>query len=174
MHDFSCSGGPGAVSIKSALRHVTSNLCFCESRSVFRHVWGVNPQCTIFHARVARCGLRKKHAETRYAELVFLHPVGSAGHVVHSVHTGHEMLMHYFSCWGWAGVDSTKSVMRYVTPNLCFPSGGICGSRNAFLCVRGVKYRRTFFHTRVGLVRFQYKAHWDTLRQTSVFASSGL
>jgi hypothetical protein len=29
-------------------------------------------------------GLDKKYATTMYAELVFLHPVGSAGHVKHS------------------------------------------------------------------------------------------
>jgi hypothetical protein len=31
-----------------------------------------------------RYGLHEKHAQTRYAELVLLHPVGSVGHVVHS------------------------------------------------------------------------------------------
>jgi hypothetical protein len=32
----------------------------------------------------ALCGFHKKHGGTRFAELVFLHQVGSAGHVVHS------------------------------------------------------------------------------------------
>jgi hypothetical protein len=28
-HYFSCSGGPGAVSIKSALAHIKLDVCFC-------------------------------------------------------------------------------------------------------------------------------------------------
>jgi hypothetical protein len=31
----------------------------------------------------ARYGIHIKRARTRYVELVFLHPVGFAGHVVH-------------------------------------------------------------------------------------------
>jgi hypothetical protein len=36
----------------------------------------------------AWCCFHKKSAETYYAELLFLHPVGSAGHVVHSDASG--------------------------------------------------------------------------------------
>jgi hypothetical protein len=32
----------------------------------------------------ARCGFHKMSTGTRYAELVFLHLVGSAGHLLHS------------------------------------------------------------------------------------------
>jgi hypothetical protein len=32
----------------------------------------------------ARCGFHKKCSEARNTELVFLHPVGSAGHILHS------------------------------------------------------------------------------------------
>jgi hypothetical protein len=50
---------------KSAPRHITPNLCFCMIG------WG-------------RCNFYKKHVGTHYDELVFLHPVGSMCHVMHS------------------------------------------------------------------------------------------
>jgi hypothetical protein len=37
-----------------------------------------------FMLRQARCGFHKKCTRTLYAQLVFLHSVGSADHVVHS------------------------------------------------------------------------------------------
>jgi hypothetical protein len=43
-----------------------------------------NIETIFFKLRWARCDFLKKHNGTRYAKLVFLHPVGSAGHVVHS------------------------------------------------------------------------------------------
>jgi ribosomal protein S28E/S33 len=54
-----------------------------------------------------------------------------------------------------------------------FASGGLCGSRSAFRCVRGMKHRHTIFRAQVGPVRIQQKAHQETIRQTCVFASSG-
>jgi hypothetical protein len=40
----------------------------------------------------ARCGFHKKRTGTRHAELLFLHPVASTSHVVHSYASGAQIL----------------------------------------------------------------------------------
>jgi hypothetical protein len=65
-------------------------------------------------------GFYKKCTATRYAELVFLHPVGCAGNVMHSGASGPWTSTYYVSCSGGTGMDSTKSAPGHVTPNLCF------------------------------------------------------
>jgi hypothetical protein len=67
-----------------------------------------------------RFGFHKKHTVTRYAELVFLHPVGSVSHVVHSSAFGHKTSTYYFLCSGGPGAVSIKNVMGHITLNLCF------------------------------------------------------
>jgi hypothetical protein len=62
----------------------------------------------------------KKCAGIRYTKLVFLHSVGSVGHVVHSGASGRETSTHSFLCSGGPGAVSMKSVSGHVTPNLCF------------------------------------------------------
>jgi hypothetical protein len=78
------------------------------------------------------------------------------------------------SCSGGTGTNSTNSALGHVTPNLCFSFGVICGSRNAFWSVWGVKCRCTIFHARVGLVRFPQNAHLGTFYRTCVFACGGI
>jgi hypothetical protein len=87
--DFSCSGGTGTDLTKSASGHVASNLCFafggiCGSRSAFLCIRGTKHQNTIFHARVGTVWLAQKRSRTCYIKIVLWHPVGFAGHLVHS------------------------------------------------------------------------------------------
>jgi hypothetical protein len=65
-------------------------------------------------------GFDKMGTRACTAEPVFLHPVGFVGHVVDSVASMCKTSTHYFSCSGGTDLDSTKSVLGHVTPNLCF------------------------------------------------------
>jgi hypothetical protein len=67
-----------------------------------------------------RCSFHKKPVRTRYAQLVFLHLVGSAGHVVHSSGSGAQTFDAPFFILGWAQCGSIKSILGHVMPNLCF------------------------------------------------------
>jgi hypothetical protein len=104
-------------------------MCFASariygSRSAFRCVSSPKHQRSIFMLGWARCGLHKKHAGECYAKLLFLHPVGSTGHIVHPVH---DTSTHYFSCSGGPNAVSIKSALGHITLNLCFAFGGSVG-----------------------------------------------
>jgi hypothetical protein len=67
-----------------------------------------------------RYKFHKNVIETRYPELVCLHPVGSVGHVVYSDASEARNVNALFSCSRGAGTDFTKSMAGLITPTLCF------------------------------------------------------
>jgi hypothetical protein len=81
----------------------------------------------------ARCGFRKNHAETHYAEHVFLHQFRSTGHVGHSGVPEARNVIALFLLLGWDqyGFDK-KHIGKCYDELVCFAFGGINGSRSAF------------------------------------------
>jgi hypothetical protein len=73
-----------------------------------------------FMLRWDQCSSHKKHVGASYVDLVLLHPVGYAGHVVHCGVSGAQIVNALFFLLGWAGTDSRRSASTLITPNLYF------------------------------------------------------
>jgi hypothetical protein len=68
-----------------------------------------------FTLRWVQYGLHQKRAGTHYAELLFLHPVGSVGHVVHSGACGARNVDALFSMlrWDQYGFKNKRNIVAY-------------------------------------------------------------
>jgi hypothetical protein len=80
-------------STKTVSRHITPNMCFassgiCGSHGASGSSGARNIDALFLLPGWHRYGFHKKCVGTLYAALVFLHPVGSAGHVVLSSASG--------------------------------------------------------------------------------------
>jgi hypothetical protein len=76
----------------------------------------VNRRHTIFKLRWDPYGFDKKRFRTCYAELVFLHPVGSAGHIVHSSASEVRNVdtIFFMLGWDWYGFHKNCAGSCYV------------------------------------------------------------
>jgi hypothetical protein len=114
-----------------------------------------------------RLGFHKKRAGTRYDELVFLHLMGFAGHMLHSAVQNINRLF-FMLDWDQHGFHKKHAEIRYV--ELVFSIRWDLGV-TAF---QSMKHRRTIFHSLVGPVRIPQNACQDMLHGTYVFASGGI
>jgi hypothetical protein len=92
-----------------------------------------------------RFGFHKKHTGTRYAELVFLHPLRFVGPIVHSGSSGGAKRQHTIFHARVGPVQIPQKAPGHVTLNWCFASSGIRGSRSAVWYVRWHKTLTHYF-----------------------------
>jgi hypothetical protein len=116
----------------------------------------------------ARCGFHKKRAGARYLELVFLHPVKSMGHVVHSSASGVQNIDALFFIPDWfrhgshkkrVGTCYTKLVFLHAIGSMGHVvCSGVSVVQNLDICIRDAKCRHTIFCAQLGPVRIPQKA----------------
>jgi hypothetical protein len=82
---------------------------YCESRSALWCVWDAKCRCTIFLARVGQVQIPQKCVGIPYAELMFLHSVVFAGHIVNPCAYRGQNVGALFSCLSGTGAVSIKS-----------------------------------------------------------------
>jgi hypothetical protein len=105
---------------------------------------------------------------------MFLNPVGSVGHIVHSSASGQEISTHYFSLLGGPSVVFIKNAFGHVTPNMCFCIRLDPRVTYGVLVRLGHEMLMHYFSYSGGSDTDSTKKHRDTLHRSCVFASSGI
>jgi hypothetical protein len=84
-----------------------------------------NINAQFFLLRWALCGFCKKRRGTRYTELVFMHRVGSAGHIVHAGAFRARIVNALFFMLGWDryGFNKKNAGTCYVEHVFLHPVG---------------------------------------------------
>jgi hypothetical protein len=105
------------------------------SRSALGAFGLCNSDAQFFMLRWDGYGFDKKVPRDVMLKHVFLHPVGSAGHVMYSGASRERNIDTLFFMLRWAWCGFHKKCTRTCYGTLMFASGGICRSRSAFWCV---------------------------------------
>jgi hypothetical protein len=119
------------------------------SRSAFWCVQGVKHSHTIFMLVWSQGSFHKKCTGTRYAKLVFLHPVASAGHVVISGVSRPRMInaLFFMLGWDWYRFNKMCDWTRYAHLLFLHQVGSVCH----VVHIRNRKHQCTIFQAWVGL-----------------------
>jgi hypothetical protein len=155
----------GASYVELVFLHLVGFVCHVVYSGAFE---ARNIDTLFFILRWDRYGFHKKRAGTYYAEHVLLHLVRSVCHVVQSGASMTQNIDALFFLLRWDRYRFHKKhgetlVFLHLVGYVCHVV------HSGASMVRNID---TIFHTRVGLVQIPQKSSWDTLRRTSVFASS--